>query len=108
MENNYKKWLALVAMSLGTFMGLLDVTVVNVALPALAKHFNETFTNLQWVLNIYTLVLAISLLIVSKLGDMFGRKKIFLLSIVIFVIASAINGRHCISGGAFKPSVAPA
>ncbi|WP_288529842.1 DHA2 family efflux MFS transporter permease subunit [uncultured Secundilactobacillus sp.] len=92
MENNYKKWLALVAMSLGTFMGLLDVTVVNVALPALAKHFNETFTNLQWVLNIYTLVLAISLLIVSKLGDMFGRKKIFLLSIVIFVIASAING----------------
>lgn len=91
-KQGYRQWIALIAMSLGTFMGLLDVTVVNVALPTMATHFNETFTNLQWVLNIYTLVLAVSLLIMSKMGDMFGRKKIFLASIVIFVVASAING----------------
>ena len=92
MQKGYRQWLALAAMSLGTFMGLLDVTVVNVALPTMADHFNSTFTDLQWVLNIYTLVLAVSLLILSKMGDMYGRKKIFVASIVIFVIASAING----------------
>lgn len=69
------QWIALGAMGLGVFMGLLDVTVVNVALPTMVKAFNTTFTNLQWVLNAYTLVYAVSLLIMSKLGDMFGRKK---------------------------------
>ncbi len=71
------RWLALTAMSLGTFMGLLDVTVVNVALPTMVRQFNTSFTNLQWVLNAYTLVYAVSLMIMSKLGDMYGRKKIF-------------------------------
>ncbi len=55
--------------------GLLDVTVVNVALPTMQKAFNEPFTQLQWVLNAYTLVFAVTLLIVSKMGDMYGRKK---------------------------------
>ena len=54
MENSSKKWFSLVAMSLGVFMGLLDVTVVNVALPTMQKAFNEPFTQLQWVLNAYT------------------------------------------------------
>ncbi|WDF82890.1 MFS transporter [Lacticaseibacillus pabuli] len=92
MQKGYRQWLALAAMSLGTFMGLLDVTVVNVALPTMATHFNSTFTDLQWVLNIYTLVLAVSLLILSKMGDMYGRKKIFVASIILFVVASAVNG----------------
>lgn len=86
------KWIALIAMSLGVFMSLLDVTVVNVALPTMAKDLNTTFTNLQWVLNIYTLMIAVTLLIMSKLGDMYGRKKIFMISMAIFVIASAVNG----------------
>lgn len=77
---------------LGVFMGLLDVTVVNVALPTMVRSFNTTFTNLQWVLNAYTLVYAVTLLIMSKLGDMYGRKKVFLGSLILFVIASAING----------------
>lgn len=86
------KWIALIAMSLGVFMSLLDVTVVNVALPTMAKDLDTTFTNLQWVLNIYTLMIAVTLLIMSKLGDMYGRKKIFMISMAIFVIASAVNG----------------
>lgn len=73
-------------------MGLLDVTVVNVALPTMVKDFNTTFTDLQWVLNAYTLVYAVTLMIMSKLGDMYGRKKIFLGSLILFVIASAANG----------------
>jgi EmrB/QacA subfamily drug resistance transporter len=92
MEKSYKKWLALAAMSLGVFMGLLDVTVVNVALPTMQKAFNANFNSLQWVLNAYTLIFAVTLLIVSKMGDMFGRKKIFLGSLILFVAASVVNG----------------
>lgn len=73
-EKSYKKWLALAAMSLGVFMALLDVTVVNVALPTMAIDFKTTFNNLQWVLNAYTIVFAVMLLIVSKLGDMVVRR----------------------------------
>lgn len=51
-----KQWIALTAMGLGVFMGLLDVTVVNVALPTMVTDFKTTFTDLQWVLNAYTLV----------------------------------------------------
>lgn len=91
-QTQVARWIALSAMGLGVFMGLLDVTVVNVALPTMAKGFNTTFTNLQWVLNAYTLVYAVTLMIMSKLGDMYGRKKIFLWSMILFVIASAING----------------
>lgn len=91
-KTSVKQWIALGAMSMGVFMGLLDVTVVNVALPTMVTDFHTNFTNLQWVLNAYTLVYAVSLLIMSKLGDMYGRKKIFLGSLILFVIASAING----------------
>lgn len=91
-QSTTARWIALLAMGLGVFMGLLDVTVVNVALPTMVKGFNTTFTNLQWVLNAYTLVYAVTLMIMSKLGDMYGRKKIFLGSLILFVIASAING----------------
>lgn len=73
----FKKWFSLVAMSLGVFMGLLDVTVVNVALPTMQKAFNEPFTQLQWVLNAYTLVFAVTLLIVSKMGICTGERKSF-------------------------------
>lgn len=92
MEKSYQKWLALAALSIGVFMGLLDVTVVNVALPTMQKAFNEPFNNLQWVLSSYTIIFAVMLLILSKLGDMFGRKKIFLASVILFIIASAANG----------------
>lgn len=91
-EKPYQKWLALAALSIGVFMGLLDVTVVNVALPTMQKSFNEPFNNLQWVLSSYTIVFAVMILILSKLGDMYGRKKIFLASIILFIIASAANG----------------
>lgn len=92
MKKTTNRWIALVVMSLGVFMGLLDVTVVNVALPSMAIDFKPTFSNLQWVLNAYTLMYAVSLLTVSKLGDMFGRKKIFVMSMILFTAASVVNG----------------
>ncbi len=86
------KWLALMAMSLGVFMALLDVTVVNVALPTMALDFHTTFNDLQWVLNAYTIVFAVTLLITSKLGDMYGRKRVFMISMAIFIGGSILNG----------------
>lgn len=92
MQAMYRKWLALAALSIGVFMGLLDVTVVNVALPTMQKAFNAPFNDLQWILSSYTIVFAIMLLILSKFGDMYGRKKVFLISIIVFIITSALNG----------------
>jgi len=83
-----KQWLILVAVCLGVFMSLLDVTVVTVALPSIQKDFNTTFTNLQWIINAYTLVYAVVLLLVSKLGDLVGRKLMFNLSLTIFTLGS--------------------
>lgn len=91
-SKNTKKWWALFALSLGVFMGLLDITVVNVALPTMVKSFSATFNDLQWVVNAYTIAFSVVLLVVSKLGDMYGRKKVVLISMLVFVIASAVNG----------------
>ncbi|UQS85979.1 MFS transporter (plasmid) [Nicoliella spurrieriana] len=83
-----KKWYALVAVCLGFFMGLLDVTVVNVALPTIQTSFNSTFSQLQWIINAYTLIFAAILFLISKLGDLIGRKVVFIASLTIFSIFS--------------------
>ncbi|MBW1606270.1 MFS transporter [Lactobacillus sp. Sy-1] len=85
---NHKKWYALIAVCLGFFMGLLDVTVVNVALPTIQSSFNSTFSQLQWIINAYTLIFAAILFLISKLGDLVGRKNIFIASLTIFSIFS--------------------
>ncbi|PWF99652.1 MFS transporter [Levilactobacillus bambusae] len=91
-QKSMKRWLALTAAGLGEFMALIDVTVVNVALPTMQRSFGESFNQLQWVLNAYTLAFAVTLLIVSKLGDMFGLKRMFVISLIIFTAASFLNG----------------
>jgi len=83
-----KQWFILVAVCLGVFMSLLDVTIVTVALPSIQKDFNASFTNLQWIINAYTLVYAVVLLLVSKLGDLVGRKLMFNISLAIFTLGS--------------------
>lgn len=91
MTHTNKRWYALVAISLGMFMALLDIMIVNVALPTMQKQFAVKFTDLQWVLNAYTLTSASLLLFESKLGDLFGRKKIFMSALTIFTIGSLLN-----------------
>lgn len=83
-----KSWWILVAVCLGVFMSLLDVTIVTVALPAIQTDFNASFTNLQWIINAYTLVYAFMLLLISKLGDLFGRKLMFNITLTIFTLGS--------------------
>ncbi|WP_019910340.1 MFS transporter [Paenibacillus sp. HW567] len=92
MEQSIKKWWVLITVSLAVFMAMLDITIVNVALPEIQKNFSSDFSNLQWVLNAYTLVYAAMLLPVSKLADIIGRKKVFLLGLGIFVIGSLASG----------------
>ncbi|MFD1431538.1 MFS transporter [Lacticaseibacillus yichunensis] len=87
-----RKWWVLVAVCLAVFMGMLDITIVNVALPEIQKSFATSFSTLQWVLNAYTLVYAMMLLPVSKLGDRFGKKQVFLIGVVIFMLGSLLSG----------------
>jgi EmrB/QacA subfamily drug resistance transporter len=74
------------------FMLLLDITVVNVALPQIDKELNTSFTDLQWVVDAYALTLAATMLNAGSLGDLKGRKRVFLVAIALFTAASALCG----------------
>lgn len=83
-----RKWLPLIAISLGTFMLLVDVTIVNVALPDIASDLRTGLGDLQWVIDVYALALAALLLGVGSAADRFGRKRVYLLGMVLFALAS--------------------
>ncbi len=87
-----RKWWTLVAVCTATFMLLLDITIVNVALPAIEKALHASFSDLQWVVDAYALALATCVLTAGALADLFGRKRLFLLGIALFTIASAACG----------------
>src|SRR5881275_1155214 len=82
----------LAATILGSSMAFIDGTVVNVALPALQSNLNATVTDVQWVVEAYTLLLAALLLLGGSLGDRYGRKKIYAIGIVVFALASVWCG----------------
>jgi EmrB/QacA subfamily drug resistance transporter len=84
--------LTLAATILGSSMVFIDGTVVNVALPALQSNLNATVTDVQWVIEAYTLFLAALLLLGGALGDQFGRKKIYAIGVVFFALASVWCG----------------
>lgn len=83
--------LLLIGLSLGYFMVLLDTTIVNVALPAIGHDLGGGLSGLQWVVNAYTLVFASLLLTAGALADQFGAKRIFLIGLAIFLVASALS-----------------
>jgi EmrB/QacA subfamily drug resistance transporter len=87
-----RKWWTLLAVCIATFMLLLDVTVVNVALPYIQRDLHSSFTDLQWVVDAYALTLAALLLTGGSLGDGLGRRAIFVAGLVIFTAASALCG----------------
>jgi EmrB/QacA subfamily drug resistance transporter len=86
------KWWTLVAVSLGTFMLLLDITIVNVALPKIQDDLNASFSALQWVVDAYALTLAALLLTTGALADMYGRRLLYCIGLVIFTAASVLCG----------------
>jgi len=86
------KWWTLVAVCLGTFMLLLDITIVNVALPDIQQALNSSFSDLQWIVDAYALTLAAFLLTAGSLADMFGRRLLYLAGLAVFTFASVLCG----------------
>ena len=72
-----RKWWTLIAVSVATFMLLLDITVVNVALPSIRDDLGASFSDLQWVVDAYALTLAALVLTAGTLADRFGRRRLF-------------------------------
>src|SRR3954463_13387174 len=87
-----RKWWTLIAVSVATFMLLLDITVVNTALPSIQEDLNATFTDLQWVVDAYTLSLAALVLSAGVLADRLGRRRVFAVGLAIFTFASLLAG----------------
>ena len=87
-----RKWRALIVVCVAIFMLLLDITVVNVALPDIQKELHASFTDLQWVIDAYALMLAAVMLNAGTLGDLLGRKRVFVSGVVLFTAASAACG----------------
>ena len=86
------KWWTLFAVCLGTFMLLLDITIVNVALPEIQRALQSSFSDLQWVVDAYALTLAALLLTAGSLADMYGRRRLYLVGLVVFTGASVLCG----------------
>jgi EmrB/QacA subfamily drug resistance transporter len=87
-----RRWWALIAICGGTFMLLVDVTIVQVALPRIQHDLHASFTNLQWVIDAYALTLSALILTSGSLADRIGRKRVFTGGVALFTIASLLCG----------------
>ena len=83
-----RKWLPLVAICLGAFILLVDVTIVNVALPRMADDLHASFSSLQWVIDVYALALAALLMVSGSLADLFGHRRLYTAGLSLFALAS--------------------
>src|SRR5271165_3469947 len=92
LNEENRRWWALGAMCFALFMIMLDNTVVNVALPSIQRSLNASTASLEWTVNAYTLSFAVLLVTGGRLGDLFGRRKIFLAGVIIFGCSSAAIG----------------
>ena len=88
MEGLERKWWTLIAVCTAIFMLLLDITVVNVALPDIQRELDASFAQLQWVVDAYALTLATTVLAAGSLADLFGRRLVFTIGLVLFTAAS--------------------
>jgi EmrB/QacA subfamily drug resistance transporter len=85
-----RRWWALAATSIGLFMAMLDVNVVVVALPTIGTDLKASFADLQWTLNAYALALAVLFVTAGRLGDIFGRKRVFAVGLGLFSLGSLL------------------
>ena len=92
ITDDNRKWWTLGAMCFALFMVMLDNTVVNVALPSIQRDLDADIGDLEWIVNGYTLTFAVLIATGGRLGDIFGRRSMFLLGVVIFALTSATAG----------------
>src|SRR5437588_2116450 len=90
--DNRTRWLALYVLCLGTLMIVLDVTIVNVALPSIRGDLHFTESSLAWVVNAYLLTYGGFLLLGGRLGDLFGARRLFLIGLAVFTLSSLACG----------------
>src|ERR1700722_15206243 len=86
------QWAVLCVLSLGFFMTLLDLTIVNIAIPNMIIRLHASLDDVLWVLNAYALVLAVLVITCGRLGDMFGQRTMFAAGVTVFTLASAACG----------------
>ena len=103
LDEEHRKWWTLVAVAFGLFMIMLDNTVVNVALPSIQRDLKVSVSSLEWVVNGYFLTFAVLMLSGGKLADLFGRRRIFVVGLVIFTLSSLACG---LATNATNPAIA--
>ncbi|MDR1567229.1 MAG: MFS transporter [Streptococcaceae bacterium] len=92
MENNNKNWFILVAIGLFTFMSALDSSIINIALPTIAKQLHIPMNEATWSVSIYLIVISGLLIFFGRLGDIFGKIKIFRIGTLVFTVGSLLAG----------------
>ncbi len=85
-------WVILMVVSLGFFMTLLDLTIVNIAIPNMISKLHASLDDILWVINAYALVLAVLLITAGRLGDLLGQRRVFFVGVAVFTLASAACG----------------
>src|SRR3982750_1772997 len=91
-RHSENKWVLLALLALAQFMVVLDVAIVNVALPSMARDLHFAPSNLQWVVTAYTLTFGGFLLLGGRAADIYGRRRIFLVSVGAFALMSLLCG----------------
>jgi EmrB/QacA subfamily drug resistance transporter len=87
-----RRWLTLVILLLAAFMNLLDISIVNIAIPSIQRNLHASYADVQWALAAYTLAYAVVLITGGRLGDAYGRKRLFLIGVTGFTVMSALCG----------------
>ena len=91
-EPNPARWRALVVSQIAAFMVLLDVSIVNVAIPSIERDLGATAADVQWVVSGYSLTFGLVLVGAGRLGDVLGRRRMFLIALTAFVVTSGLSG----------------
>src|ERR1700757_4750036 len=91
-SSDRRRWLSLLVVCLAQLMIVLDTTIVNVALPSIQHDLHFTQGNLTWVVNAFLVSFGSFLLLAGRLGDLLGRKRVFLAGVIVFTVASALCG----------------
>ena len=92
LKSGSSKWLVLAVLAVALFMMNLDVTIVNIALPHIMTGLGASLSDVEWVINAYILVFAVSLITMGRFGDIFGRKRLFIGGLILFTVSSFICG----------------
>ena len=92
IQQGKRRWQVLAVLCVGLFMLLLDGTIVNIAIPNIIGSFQTGFSQVEWVMNAYLLVFAVMLITMGRLGDLYGRKKLFITGLCVFTLSSLACG----------------